>query len=267
MFGLAEKAQMMMHEKTLRYAVEHASLNIEGRAEMAGSIQNAINSLSRALHESERRQSARSLLMHLNPNLWNSTSTNLIRAAEQARTKHGLALYYSFTVLAGIVESRIIEVKQPRMATRVMAFRHEALLFVEDMLGFAQQLMGAISATTITNDTKVDDRLKSHATQEIIDKYNPSEYKILMGGILYEFKEHPSSASEQEWQMQLIRATDRLFERVLADYVSNGGVISQEELRHLYNRETDRKKVSIVDNLIAELAGLQAETASDPELN
>lgn len=85
-------------------------------------MQNAVNWLSRALHENEWKHPARFVLMNINPNIWNSTSTSLLRAAEQARTKHGLALYYSFTILAGIVESRIIEIKQPRMATRVMTF-------------------------------------------------------------------------------------------------------------------------------------------------
>lgn len=267
MFGLAEKAQMIMHEKTLRYAVEHASLNNEGRVEMAGSIQSAANWLSRALHENEWTYSARSLLMQINPNMWNSTSTSLIQAAEQARTKHGLALYYSFTILAGVVESRIIEVKQPRMATRVMTFRHEALMFLEDMLSLSQQLMEAISVTTTETDSEVDDRLKSHTTRETMDKYKPSEYKILMFGILYEFKENPRTPSEQQSQKQLMRATDRVFDRMLKDYANSCGEITVDDLQKLYDGETDRTKVSIADNLMTELAGMQAIRASNTKQN
>lgn len=154
MFGFAEKAQMMMHEKTLGYAIEHASSNIEGKAEMAGSIQNATNWLARALSKEEYSVEVRELLMQLNPNMWHGTSSSLIQVAEQSRTKHGLALYYSFTILAGIVESRIIEVKRPGMATRVMSFRREALEFTEKMLGYSQQLMNTISETHTGEDSE-----------------------------------------------------------------------------------------------------------------
>jgi len=121
------------------------------------------------------------------------------------------------------------------------------------MLHISQQLMETLSGTSATDD-EIDDRLKSYTTSEMQKKYQPSEYKMIMFGIFREFNENPCTPSQQQNQKQLMRATDRVFDRMLKDYASKGGEMPIEELRQRYDNGTDRERISLADNLMEELA-------------
>lgn len=136
MFGLFERARLAMHERTLSGAIADAR---EGSRYMfADRYPIAMSGAAAYLCEWIGRQrpgtSLWEIISEVPPSLLKIVDTTLLRAADMSlRDMDDKPGYHAFTILSGLVMSRVIEVSRPSLARRAVQYRVAALKFAEPL--------------------------------------------------------------------------------------------------------------------------------------
>ena len=139
MYGLVERARLLRHEKTFKRAVAYAVQSRRDAEQLALSTCGAVCWLAGVAPG--RAVEVRSALSGLNPSRWNATCAELRRAAQDASSKGNAAHHLAFALLAGVIDSRIIEIRRPSVASLAAAFRDRAVAFAEDLTSTALRLI------------------------------------------------------------------------------------------------------------------------------
>lgn len=154
MFGLVERARLLRHEKTFKRAAGYA-MRSERDAELL-----ALSMCGAALWLAEVSSGSivgvRSALSGLGPSRWRYTRAALLRAAQDATSEGNAARYLTFALLAGVIDSRIIELGRPSVAARATAFRDRAVAFADDLTNTALRWVGP---NLDANPDRADERL------------------------------------------------------------------------------------------------------------
>jgi hypothetical protein len=138
MYGLVERARLLGHEKSFRRAVAYAAQSKPDAELLALSMCGAVCWLAGVAPGS--LVCVRSTLSGLNPGRWNAACANLRHAAQEASSKGNAAHHVAFALLAGVIDSRIIEVSRPSVANLATAFRDRAVAFADDLTRMALRL-------------------------------------------------------------------------------------------------------------------------------
>jgi hypothetical protein len=138
MYGLVERARLLGHEKSFRRAVAYAAQSKHDAELLALSMCGGVCWLAGVVPGSV--VCVRSTLSGLNPGRWNAVCANLSHAAQEASSKGNAAHHVAFALLAGVIDSRIIEVSRPSVAILATAFRDRAVAFADDLTKMALRL-------------------------------------------------------------------------------------------------------------------------------
>jgi hypothetical protein len=140
MYGLVERARLQGHEKSLGRAVAFAAKSMSNAELLALSTCGAACWLAGV--QPGGRVGVRSALWGLDSGRWNTVYDHLRRAARDASSNGNAAHNLAFALLAGLVDSRIIEVGRPSLAPTAAAFRNRAMAFAEELTNTALRLTG-----------------------------------------------------------------------------------------------------------------------------
>jgi hypothetical protein len=105
-------------------------------------------------------------LAGLSPSSWNTICSELRLAAQDAAGRGNAAHHLAFALLAGIVDSRVIEISRPSVAAQAADYRDRALAFAEQLTGTALQLIGPEADAEAADVLSVDLVASSQAAAE-----------------------------------------------------------------------------------------------------
>lgn len=140
MYALLERARLRGHEKSLGRAIAYAAQGPSNAEQLALSMCGAVYWLAGVAPGG--RVGVRSALWGLDPSRWGAAFAHLGRAARDASGKGNAAHHLAFALLAGLVDSRVIEVRRPSIAPLATAFRDRAVAFAEELTNTALGLTG-----------------------------------------------------------------------------------------------------------------------------
>jgi hypothetical protein len=140
MYALGNRARLSRHEKIFKQAVVSAAQSKRDAEHLALATCGAACWLAGVAPGST--VSLRSALSELSPTRWNVVCGELTQAAQDASSNGNAAHHLAFALLAGIVDSRVIEIARPSVAAEAADFRDRALAFAENLTSTALSLIG-----------------------------------------------------------------------------------------------------------------------------
>lgn len=140
MYTLSNRSGLQGHEKTYKLAVVHAAQSNRDAELLALAMCGAVCWLSEV--PPGTAVNVRGAVAGLIPNRWDKVCSELKIAAEDAAGRGNPAHRLAFALLAGIVDSRVIEVSHPALAAQTAEYRDRALTLAEQLTGTALELIG-----------------------------------------------------------------------------------------------------------------------------
>jgi hypothetical protein len=139
MYALGNRARLQRHEKTYKQAVVHAARSRRDEEQLALATCGAVCWLAGVAPGTA--VGVQFALAGLSPSSWNAICSELRLAAQDAASRGNAAHHLAFALLAGIVDSRVIEISRPSVAAQAADYRDRALAFAEQLTSTALQLI------------------------------------------------------------------------------------------------------------------------------